>query len=384
MTINKAKLIELLVERTGLEKEKIEEQLLQLIMRIQQAAGQGKSFQIEGLGTFNVNEDTLHFDPADTLETEINHKYAGMKPIELIGAFKEVPAAEEEESEAVSMPEDQMQKESSAGEDLMEKIKEMREELSKPPVPLKEPVADHIEQSGGEEESKTSFIFDAESAIEEQRPENEEPAATTQSAKREKEKSKDPIGTVITIFVIILVIGVSGWLIYDLGLLSALNTNMQLTGQKEQTVQSASGQPGDPLTESSSDQSSSSLTKVNSEGETDQSASEQQRVNTVSGKEDTDTPVETAAYGLMGTASTRGNDGYTIVVHSLGSKSTSRGIQENLESEGYRTVLTSALVNGSTFWRIGLGQFETVSDAQKAVRMLPEQYKSNHFIKRIQ
>ncbi len=89
MIIDKEQLISLLIDKTGLDATEVEDQLTELINRIQQAAQEDKSFEIEGFGTFNMEEGTLQFEPSDTLETEINNKYAGMKPIELIGAFKE-------------------------------------------------------------------------------------------------------------------------------------------------------------------------------------------------------------------------------------------------------------------------------------------------------
>lgn len=423
MTIDKEKLIELLVARTGLEKEKIEEQLLQLISRIKQAAGEGKSFQIEGLGTFNLGDDTLHFNPADTLETEINHKYAGMKPIELIGAFKETPPGGEDEKEQTEVKEHDAEPEEHTEEPVTtEREAEPEPELEpEPETESREEAADELETSlqnqlqevfGGEEptesqesadaseqsrelqeelstvtgteepveeekSNKASFIFDEEEAKEEQETPPVDP--NTPGVKKEK-KDKDPIGTVLTVCVVVLAIGVAGWLVYDLGLLNALGSNNQADSQQEQAVQSASGRTGGFLADNSSDQPAN---EVSLENETGPSAPEQEPVNRVTGK-DIGSQTDASDYGLMGKPTSRGNNGYTIVVHSLGNKNTSQTIKERLESEGYRAVLTSAVINGKIFWRVGLGQFRTVDDANEAVRMLPEQYENDHFIKRIQ
>jgi len=53
-----------------------------------------------------------------------------------------------------------------------------------------------------------------------------------------------------------------------------------------------------------------------------------------------------------------------------------------LEQGNYRTEIKEANVNGSTYYRIGIGQFETIDAAQKAVEELPEPYRSNNFISR--
>ncbi len=399
MAIDKEKLIELLIARTGLEKEKVEEQLLQLISRIKEAAEEGKSFQIEGLGTFNFNDDVLHFSPSDTLETEINHKYAGMRPIELIGAFKEAPPLEEDkepqpeeeqnrvepeeqEEEPVYTESEPVSQDGIFGEvepSLQDQLHEVfgGEEI----VESQEPPADSsdlgeellaatgMEEPSEEEKPKASFVFDDE-GFEEQKSGLETPPATpSANGIKEEKKNNDPIGTVLTACVVVLAIGVSGWLIYDLGLFSTSGSvNNQAGFEEDPTVQMATGQPA---------------SNVSLEDAMVSDISEPEPSGSVTAG-DAPPPPPMPDYGLMGEATSRGNDGYTIVVHSLANKSTSESIKDRLGAEGYRTVLSSAVVNGKVFWRIGLGQFRTIADAQQAVRTLPAQYQDNHFIKRIQ
>lgn len=406
MAIDRKQLIELLVARTGLEEDKVEEQLSRLTDHIKHAAEEGKSFQIEGLGTFNLDDDTLRFSPSETLETEINYRYAGMKPIELIGAFKETPPAvgddEEpaEEEAGTTEPAEEPAEEpvhtgpepepetdleldqepeertiSEPDKSLQDELKEVlggektagsRGSVNAPDLGEELLPAVDTEGIGEEEKPKASFVFDAEGAEEEQRPEQKNPSATRKAAK--EKKAKDPIGTVLTVCVAVLAIGVAGWLVYDLGFLSAQGPDQQAGNQQAQVVQPASGQAAG---------------NVSLENEASPDVSEQEPDNRVTGS-DTDSPAEISDYGLMGRASTGGNNGYTIVIHSLANKNTSQAIKDRLELEGYRTTLTSAVVNGNVFWRVGLGQFRTVADAQKAVHSLPEQYQEDHFIKRIQ
>ena len=84
MKIDRAKLVELLVEKTGMDSDEIDSQLKQLIDRILDAAERGKALEIKEFGMFYFDENgDLKFDPSDELSTEINFKYAGMEPVEL-------------------------------------------------------------------------------------------------------------------------------------------------------------------------------------------------------------------------------------------------------------------------------------------------------------
>ena len=84
MKIDRDKLVELLVEKTSMERSDVEVQLEQLIERILDAARRGKTLEIKEFGSFFFDEDgELKFDPSDELSTEISYKYAGMKPVVL-------------------------------------------------------------------------------------------------------------------------------------------------------------------------------------------------------------------------------------------------------------------------------------------------------------
>lgn len=84
MKIDKKQLVELLVEKTGMNREAVEEQLNQLVERILDAARRGKALEIKEFGMFYFDQDgNLKFDVADELSTEISFRYAGMSPLEL-------------------------------------------------------------------------------------------------------------------------------------------------------------------------------------------------------------------------------------------------------------------------------------------------------------
>ena len=97
MKIDNKKFIELLVEATGQDEEKVTKQLGELITEINDSLAQGDAYEIEGFGIFTKFGANLSFLPSSELETEINYKYAGMKPLEL--------------EDEVSLPEEEAPKE---------------------------------------------------------------------------------------------------------------------------------------------------------------------------------------------------------------------------------------------------------------------------------
>lgn len=83
MHIDHQKLVELLTDASGIEVEKIEKQLGELVEEIHQALEDGEAYEIEGFGIFSGIGNRVLFIPSKELETEINFKYVGMEPIEL-------------------------------------------------------------------------------------------------------------------------------------------------------------------------------------------------------------------------------------------------------------------------------------------------------------
>ncbi len=377
MTIDKEQLISLLVDKTGLERDQVENQLQELVNRIQQAAEEGKTFEVEVFGTFSMQEGELHFEPTDTLETEINNKYAGMKPIELIGAFKE-PDGEE-------IPD--MDKQQQGNED---RVWAFDQDAIEPDETVEEPVAetadeeeqdDEPEQVAAEEDQPEEDIeIDADAAQPEKPPEEQQETTSGHENKQlEKvtasaEDETDPIGRFLVAALVVIALGLAGFLIYDSGLLSGSKhssqpkTSQQMTDVPSQTT-------GDTQEESPSKEASDS----NKQNENTDSEPEQELEVTRQGGSDAQQPI----YGLRGTLNDKANDGYTIVVHSLRVKDKAEKRKQGLQEAGYRALINKASVDGTTYYRVGIGQFETVTAAQQAVSRIPEEYRDNNFIKRI-
>jgi hypothetical protein len=83
MHIEHKQFLDLVAEASGMDLEKAEKQLTQLVGEIKQSLSDGEAYEIEGFGIFSSLGNRIMFIPSGELETEINFKYVGMEPIEL-------------------------------------------------------------------------------------------------------------------------------------------------------------------------------------------------------------------------------------------------------------------------------------------------------------
>ena len=75
---------------------------------------------------------------------------------------------------------------------------------------------------------------------------------------------------------------------------------------------------------------------------------------------------------------------YTIVLHSITDAERAEEEVEKLTDEGYKTTLWDVVLEDNRiWWRIGVGQFQTVSAALRAIQELPQVYRERNFIIRI-
>lgn len=344
MVIDKGKLIAMLVEKTGRSKEEVEGQLAQLVSRIQETAQSGRQFNIEGFGTFGMDEGMIYFDPASRLKTEINQKYAGMKPIELMAAFKEtgagVPVEELEDKpqarmappppDAPAPPMDEPADE--PGPDTEEEPPVAKPEAAAEPEP-------RAEKSEREEQTK--------------KPKPQKKAAPTFVAESQRRETMGSLEKALIGFVILIVLLVGGWLLYESGLLSSADTAQRSGAAPVDTTRQQMNQPV-PATIDTAAADSSAVGGASS-----------------------------SPFGLKGDVNRQVGQAFTIVIHSFRLRSTVEEIADSLNNLGYRTVLFEGEPNGNTRWRLGLGQFKSLDAAQQALKKLPEKYRNNHFITQI-
>lgn len=372
-TVDREQLITLLADRTDMDRDRVDQQLTELAGHIQQAEAKQEGFTIEGLGTFKAVQDRLEFIPSDILSTEINNKYAGMKPIELIGAFKEpagkdipvadLPDEQQEPQELEKVPEEQAEAHDS----------NVTEEKISEPAPPSADISD--------EEPVVEPEEAAPEGEQEEIQKTEEPAVPV--ARKEKAKattsaageslSEDPLGKAIVIILVILTLAIAGWLAYDLGLFGSDDAeNSPSSSESPAEQQSLNQQSTTTLEAIPATDAEIVENPVGGSGQPDGE-----------GNEMPSTSVETAAYGLYGEPNENlGSGFYTIIVHSLHTMDLAEEKQQELVDEGFRTKINEADVSESTYYRVGIGQFSTIKAAQEAVRELPKLYRSNNFINR--
>ncbi len=75
---------------------------------------------------------------------------------------------------------------------------------------------------------------------------------------------------------------------------------------------------------------------------------------------------------------------FSIVLHSLQNEERARNESERLTGLGFKSVFWPVVLEtGQTTWRVGVGQFESVSDALNSINSLPENLRQEYFISRI-
>ncbi len=472
MKINKKKLIELLVDRTGMERAEVEDQLEQLVNRIIDAAERGKALEIKEFGLFYFDEDgELKFDPAKELSTEINFKYAGMEPVELKPARDEAgdpgqaevsdepPKTAEsqkpQESEPEIEPEEPVETEdeladifgfddedgdavSKQGEAVdpfdieaedQDKSPADKKKLEEEAVPAEaetkpieepeEPVED--DTIPREDDPFAGLLSDASSKLtasdkrdfaeedeedddlddllftaldSEEKPDLEpesqkEPAKagtaaagkadSAASEKKPKKQSKpaakgdsgpkrDPIMVVISV-VLVFVLVAAAFLLVP-GMFQSDDPETP-TEQPPVTAETAPAPHQEDAV--------NVLSPVEPEVETEvtEDVAEEDEIPP-------ETTTEQPEYGLMGDLVESANDGFSIVLHSLAREENAREQAASLALDGYRVLVSPRTVQERTVWRVSVGQFQTIADAQEHASELPSPYNTNNFIQRIQ
>ncbi len=387
MKIDRDKLVELLAEKTGLERDAVESQLKELIERIISTAEKGKALEVKEFGMFYLSKDNeLTFRPSGDLSTEVNYKYAGMEPV----VIKETELTGEQEPAADPAEESEAEHKEESGE-----------------RPAEGAGMKPGQDSGAESEPSDPFQIDESSADEpfpEMKPEEvpiPEGAAREESPIR---NTKNPVTTLITTIVTILVLIVGVIIAIDLGYLDQI-----FGGDEDEEITMAEPRQPDPVVpdEPTPDPAEPEQAEV-----IDESAGEQPDPAAIE-EDETDLPeeagvgepaeeetaemeteeavpvveeeTEIAPYGLHGESRQIDGTYYSIVLHALGSEARAEQLRLVLEDEGYRVVVAPIEhEEHGRLWRVGVGQFQTISAAMQAAEELPEDFRENHFIGRIQ
>lgn len=361
MKIDKQKLVELLVEKTSMEEKKVRSQLDQLIERIIDAAKRGKALEIREFGLFYFDEDgELKFNPSEELSTEISFKYAGMKPVEL------------KPERDTSFPE-------ADEEDDLEDFDF-----------LSDITTDDTNVYPDTEEEQGVFVA-------QEKPAEKEKSTTLKSPKFQAKKRS---GSIIWVFAAI--VAVAALVLAYLYFIGSLSTTTQqpspaVTQVEPEELNTIDEDERLPTESENGDESAAVTENQTQESETPETETDIDIESSVEPPEEIipSDPAEPAnemevsvedqpLYGLKGAVMEAANRGYSIVLHSFTEEPNARSTSEELTQQGYRSIVNSRTVGDRTMWRVSVGQFETLQDAQQATSNLPEPYNTQNFIQRIQ
>jgi len=358
MKIDKEKLVEMLVEKTGMEKDEVENQLLQLIDRIKDAAERGKALEIKGFGLFYFDESNkLTFDPSEELSTEISFKYAGMKPVEINPerdtSFVPDPVSGEKSTDK---PESKPERVSIFAPD-----EPFRSE--KPEKEKKSDKTEKVEKSKKSEKAAKTQVSEKAAQPKKKKP-------SVKKKKKSSPKSSDSINNIIISIaaVILIAVLIFGYFYYT----DSVDTMTQTGAESPAQLQTL-----DPVPEETPEMA-----------ETPEVIPEMEQVDPAEVTEEADDAgqpeVVQTTYGLMGDLMEDANDGYSIVVHSFNDEINARSTAAELNGDGYRVLVSSRSVSADTVWRVSVGQFQTLQSAVEATNELPSPYNTQNFIQRIQ
>lgn len=374
MTINREELVSLLEKKTGMARRDVEKHLDELTSRIMDAANRGKALEIKGFGLFYFDENgELTFRASDKLDSEINFSHAGMEPVELEppkpGAAPPTKELPEEEPETNS------------GEQKKEFDSDQND--TNDVFGIGKTLAGHLDDEDIDETKNVEpfgKLFQEGSSEPDVKPEpkskDEIKKASTAPANKPgvskdktTKKPRDPMNVII----VVVLAGVF--------LFAAYFVTIEFLDPPDQpeTTQQLDVEQEDPPVNAERD-----ITEY-TEPEPPQPV---QIPEPEDDPEPLDDPIEevttTDPYGLYGDLADPEGDVFTIVVHSLRDRGVADQTAEELRQEGFRVTVNERVVDGETYYRVGIGQFPAIREAQQEATTLPEPLNNQNFIQRLQ
>jgi hypothetical protein len=377
---------------------------------------------VEGLGAFRRADDGLmEFQPDDVLALEVNYKFAGLRPIEVsppassptlgAGGEEEEPGVEagKSEQEIESGAEDVEHREDE--EPVFEPDEVEPDEVEPDEVEPDEVEPDEVEPDEVEPEWKPEPEFEPEIEPEPEYEPDTEPEpelagsgmedeetssrsftlpklslsqklkARSGASKNRRRSATDRLAWLIPVAAI-LIVAVLLYFHFDGQRLSRTHIDDRPIARQEVPVPAPRD---DREQEPAGQEFVPSPDPVEDVAPPPDAGREPEMVNNVAA-DPADEVIRDLAlpYGLKGPEDEVLIGAYTIVVHSLRNERKSEIEKQRLENQGFKATQWSAVLpNGNATYRVGIGQFKTVSDAERAIEDLPEPFRSNNFIIRI-
>ena len=446
MKLSHDMLVTKLAQSLDIDVRDAEEALHTWVETVKKEVSENVSYHVSGLGTFSKKGTDIEFTPDEKLAIEANYKYAGMSPIEVSPSFvrkiqkkdKEGDPGKEEDLFGIGGTEDAG---ADSGDDIADSGNQGHRKQEEPPVDdepedieeidKREPVEesgesqypfDHDDKSEDEdhdeglfevpddekadqdithdpeeEPSLTEFKEEDEKETEEEDFSDEKvPKITASSGKKSKSmdraaKTNDGKSRNYSIWFIpaaaVIITAILLYFHFDGKLLDRQFRDEQEQQRQQEDIAGLQEEPAEhqvaPLPDASDDAQ-----------DEEPSDPVERDPGTGFAEDVADVPEESPGeeagfedevpFGLTGPEEEVLIGAYTIVVHSLHNEKKAQIEFEKLEDQDFKATLWQAtLPDGRQRWRVGIGQFETVSGAQEAVSDLPEPYRSNNFIIRI-
>jgi len=362
MKLTHENLITLISEALDTDQKGAEKELKNWIHKVQAEVSEKGRYHINGLGVFQLVNDALVFEPEKELQIEVNYKYAGMEPIEIHPAAS---AGSQDEGQSLQPGSSEGPVEESKEEHYSDAEEEKQEHYSDP-FDLDESPDDprkqfdefkrkfeKTEEEIGEEKKSGQHSQKASEDEEAKQEQHKIPDQTALRRKREaysRKRRKEPESKLWLLPIAAAVI---------VAILLFFHYRGQILDQRHQAGQSQTEE----------------LETADREG-TAAEPSEHQVQPAVE--------EETPSYGLRGPVEEIAQGAYTIVLHSLSNEERAREQRDIFKDQGYKAILFEATApDGGRTWRVGVGQFESVEQAQEAISNLPGRYRDNNFIIRI-
>lgn len=385
MAITYKQLQSVIAKRTGIDEETVAKRLKHIVADIRKAAASDEGCVLEGFGTFLMKDGELTFAPDEEFALEVNYKYAGMTPIQIMEGFdkKATKKDKKEEKTASDVAKKQSDEKTAQVSDSKPTETDSNDPLAKLRALAeagKKTTSDKKEASGDqpatkkeapeisekktvsaapsiEKQEKPSVAENKASKVAASKPEvTAESQATPEKAKTRKmpelpsQRKKDDSKTLVLVaamLALLLLGGLITWLVRS-------GASVEPPPAPNLIENGIAVPPG-------------------------ATRSAEGAVSTPEVPQTTHIP----QYGLKG--SYQAMDSYfTIVLYSLQNRERAEQEKNKFTTEGYRSALHEArTADGMVLFRVTVGQFSSVANAQASIPQLPQRYQDNNFITRI-
>ena len=383
---NDRSITEVLAEELSISEQEASALISQWGASIQESLETRGEAKIEAFGTFKKSGGKVQFEPDDKFALEVNYKYAGMEPVEILPAYRKSDT--EEQPEAKDIPpesddvEEQVRKEpekekaqekEQPEETVQEKPEDKAEKSQTREAPEKqrgqkenEKEIEPVKSEKSESPQKETDPFKGASAKKKETPgklqkKTDSKVRKTEPSPANGKKSRNTEWIIVGGLAVLLIAGILHFIFFYDPTPQIPTSEDRITEETEPVA--AAEEEAEDLSETE-------------EPVMPEEPDEPEEVETAPEPADEQWG-HTGSYVPM-------DEYFTIVIYSLRNRERAEEQYDEISNEGFRATLNAFRPDEDTqSWRVGIGQFESVSDAEEAAGELPDPWSSDHFIIRI-